>query len=259
MNSKLKDKLRKKKCTIGSWISIGHPAIAEIFAKAGFEWVVIDLEHTSISIEKAGDLIRVIDLAGCTPLVRLTSNDSNLIKRIMDAGAHGIVVPSVNSVHDAEYAVSSTRYGPEGHRGVGLGRAQSYGASFDEYLAWQKVDPVVIVQIEHKDSLNDLEKIFSVAGVDGYLVGPYDLSCSMGIPGDFDNVNFKKAMKRIMEAGRNSDCPGGMHIVEPDENKLCELITEGYKLIAYSVDQRMLDVSARKVFSVLSDNKLPKS
>src|SRR2546423_13195240 len=134
----LKEKLRLGTPTLGAWITQGHPAIAEIFARAGFDWVTVDLEHSTISLDQAGELIRTIDLAGCAPLVRLTSNDPNLIKRLMDAGAHGIIVPGVNAAADAEAAVAATRYPPAGHRGVGLGRAQGYGARFHDYFAWQK-------------------------------------------------------------------------------------------------------------------------
>lgn len=255
MKSSLKIKLKNNSLTIGSWISIGHTSIAEIFANAGFDWVVIDLEHTTISIEQAGELIRVVDLAGSAPLVRLTSIDPNQIKRVMDAGAHGIVVPSVNSSSDAELAVSSTRYGPDGIRGVGLGRAQGYGSNFNDYLEWQKNEPVVIVQIEHKDSLDHLEDIFSVSGVDGFLVGPYDLSCSMGIPGDFENPIFKQTMQQILDIAQKVGCPGGLHIVEPDEDRLRELINDGFLIIPYSVDQRMLDVSSRNALSLVNNLK----
>ena len=132
----LKNKLNNKQITIGSWITIGNTAVAEILAKAGFDWLVVDIEHSTISIDTVGDLIRVIDLAGVTPLVRLTSNDPNLIKRVMDAGAHGIIVPMVNSEKDAMDAVAATRSPPIGIRGVGLARAQGYGVSFTDYFEW---------------------------------------------------------------------------------------------------------------------------
>ena len=241
----LKDKLQAGRLTLGSWITLGHPAIAEIFAGAGFDWLVVDMEHTTISMEQAGDLIRVIDLSGVAPLVRLTSNDPNQIKRIMDAGAHGIVVPMVNSRQKAEAAVAATRYAPTGVRGVGLARAQKYGAAFQEYLAWQKNGPVVIVQIEHKSALTVLEDIFTVKGVDGFIIGPYDLSCSMGIPGEFEHPEFLDAMETIRSAGQQLEIPGGIHVVEPDKDRLEMAIKDGYRFIAYSVDIRMLDVSAR--------------
>ena len=245
INTILKEKLRKGELTIGSWITLGSTGIAEIFANSGFDWVVIDLEHTTISLEQAGELIRTIDLVGVPALVRLTDNDTNQIKRIMDAGAHGIVVPMVNSVEDAMAAVAATRYAPTGHRGVGLARAQNYGPGFSDHLEWQKDGPIVIAQIEHKSALDHLAEIFSVSGVDGFIIGPYDLSCSMGIPGEFDRPEFIKAMSKILQAGLKAGCPAGLHIIEPDTERLRQVISEGYRFIAYSVDIRMLDVTAR--------------
>lgn len=245
MRNFLKKKLKSNALTIGSWITLGHPSIAEILARAGFDWLVVDLEHTTISIEQAGELIRVIDLSGVAPLVRLTSNHPDQIKRVMDAGAHGIVVPMVNSADDAIRAVAATRYAPRGNRGVGLARAQQYGAGFNDYLQWQQEGPVVIVQIEHQDALDQLDSIFSVPGVDGFIIGPYDLSCSMGIPGEFKRSEFKEAVNRILSTGLRMGCPAGLHIVEPDQSRLRQVIAEGYRFIAYSVDIRMLDVSAR--------------
>lgn len=249
----LKEKLRNKKLTLGSWITLGHPAIAEIMAKADFDWLVVDLEHSVITIEVAGDLIRTIDLCGVAPLVRLTSNDANQIKRVMDAGAHGIVVPMVNSASEAVKAVAATRYAPRGTRGVGLGRAQGYGAAFKEYLDWQNEGPVVFVQIEHKDAIDRLEEILTVPGVDGFIIGPYDLSCSMGIPGQFERPEFVAAMTRIRETAKRLGCPAGLHIVEPDLRLLEQTISEGYTVIAYSVDIRILDTGVRQGVEKMKD------
>lgn len=245
LDSNIKSRLTNGSISIGAWITLGHPAIAEIFAKAGFEWVVVDLEHSTISIEQAGELIRTIDLAGAAPLVRLTANDINLIKRVMDAGAHGIVVPNVNNAQGAMDAVAATRYAPVGRRGVGLARAQQYGPGFKNYLNWQSNGPIVIVQIEHESALDNLREIFTIPGVDGFIVGPYDLSCSMGIPGEFEHPDFKQALDQILQTGLEMRCPAGLHIVEPDLGQLKKCISEGYQFIAYSVDIRMLDVAAR--------------
>jgi 2-dehydro-3-deoxyglucarate aldolase len=245
VNRGLKDKLHRKELVLGSWITLGNPAIAEIMARAGFAWLVVDLEHSVIDISVAADLIRVIDLCGVAPLVRLTSNDPDQIKRVMDAGAHGIVVPMVNTPAEASRAVAATRYGPAGSRGVGLARAQGYGVNFPEYLRWQQDGPVVIVQIEHKNAVERLEDIMKVPGVDGFLIGPYDLSCSMGIPGQFERAEFIASMTRIREAGQQLGVAAGLHIVEPDLERLAQVIREGFTFVAYSVDTRILDVGVR--------------
>ena len=244
----LKKKLTNNELTIGSWVTLGNPGIAEILSNSGVDWLVIDIEHTTISLEQTGELIRIIELSGVSSLVRLTSNDGNQIKRVMDAGAQGIVVPMVKSVKDAKSAVAATRYPPLGNRGVGLARAQGYGSSFQEYLSWQSdIDdgPVVVVQIEHIEAVANLNEILDVDGVDAFIIGPYDLSCSMGIPGEFDHPEFKQTVENIIEIGKMVDAVIGLHIVEPDIDKLNEAIKTGYKFIAYSADIRMLDVAAR--------------
>jgi 2-dehydro-3-deoxyglucarate aldolase len=247
----LRKKLRNKELTIGSWITLGHPSIAEIMARAGYEWLVVDLEHSVITIREAQELIRVIDQCGVTPLVRLSSNDSVQIKRVMDAGAHGIIVPMVNSASEAKQAVSAVRYPPEGRRGVGLARAQGYGTTFEHYLSWVNKETVVIVQVEHGDAVKNLEAILSVEGVDGYIVGPYDLSGSLGVPGQFDHPLMLDTMDRIREVGEASGKAPGIHVVEPDPEQLQKRVDQGYVFVAYSVDIRMFDCSCRKALDVI--------
>ena len=206
------------------------------------------MEHTTISLEQAGELIRTIELSGVPSLVRLTSNDENQIKRVMDAGATGVVVPMVKNVEDAKSAVAAIHYPPLGNRGVGLARAQKYGEAFQEYLKWQSDandGPVVVVQIEHIDAVNNLKNILSVEGVDAFIIGPYDLSCSMGIPGEFNNPKFKQVIESIISISNEMNAVSGLHVVEPDLLKLDEAIKMGHKFIAYSVDIRMLAVMAK--------------
>src|SRR3989338_2009418 len=152
----LKEKLKNKNLTIGSWITIGHPSIAEIMVKAGFDWLAVDMEHSAITLEQAQTLIQVIELGGCVPLVRVEENNPTLIKRVMDTGAYGIIVPMVNNKSDAVKAVEAVRYPPLGKRGVGLARAQGYGISFEKYKKWLNTESVVIVQIEHIDAVRNL-------------------------------------------------------------------------------------------------------
>ena len=247
-NNSLKEKIQSGELTIGSWITLGNTGIAEILANAGYDWLVVDLEHTTISLEQAGELIRTIELSGVPSLVRLTSNDENQIKRVMDAGATGVVVPMVKNVEDAKSAVAAIHYPPLGNRGVGLARAQKYGEAFQEYLKWQSDandGPVVVVQIEHIDAVNNLKNRLSVEGVDAFIIGPYDLSCSMGIPGEFNNPKFKQVIESIISISNEMNAVSGLHVVEPDLLKLDEAIKIGHKFIAYSVDIRMLAVMAK--------------
>jgi len=241
------------KLTVGSWIQLGNTSVAEIMASAGFDWLVVDLEHSAIGLQRAEEIIRVIELKGLVPLVRLSSNNPEQIKRIMDAGAHGVIVPMVNSVEQARAAVSAVKYPPIGNRSIGLARAHKYGARFKEYFEWQRSNSLVIVQIEHIDAVDSLESILSVPGVDAYIVGPYDLSGSLGIPGQFDAPEFLDAMQRIRGISNKLDVPGGVHIVEPDPAQLRRCIEEGNRFIAYGMDTRMLDTACRAGLEGIQD------
>lgn len=241
----LKQKLRDRELTIGSWITLGHPAVAEIMAKAGYDWLTIDMEHSVITVENAQNLIQVIDLSGCVPLVRVGVNDATIIKRVMDAGAHGVIVPMVNSKEDAINAVRAVKYPPVGSRGVGLARAQGYGTSFEHYKQWLEDESIVIVQIEHIDAVNNLEDILSVDGVDGFIVGPYDLSGSLGVPGQFDHPEVRKALERIQAVSRQLDANSGYHAVSSDTVLVEQKIAEGYKFIAHSLDILFLGDACR--------------
>ncbi len=151
----------------------------------------------------------------------------------------------VNTVEQAKAAVASVHYPPKGQRGVGLARAQGYGVDFDNYQRRAAEETVVIVQIESITALENLEAILAVDGVDGYIVGPYDFSASMNLAGQFENPKVKEALNKVQTLGAKSGKPGGTHLVEPDPVKLRQLIEQGHRFIAYGVDFRMLDVSAR--------------
>lgn len=249
MKSKsLKNRIKNGDTVIGSWITLAHPSIAEIMAMAGFDWLAIDLEHSVITIREAEELIRVIDLAGVVPLVRLTSNNPDQIKRVMDAGAHGVIVPMVMSAQDAELAVASVKYPKKGSRGIGLARAQGYGVTFDEYFEWQKENTLVIVQIEHIDAVTNIDSILNVDGVDGFFIGPNDLSGSMGIPRQLARKEYKDAVERVKEAGLVHGITSGLHVVEPNIQEFDSVIKDGFKFVAYSLDTRVLDVGFREIF-----------
>ena len=242
----LKQRLQNNELTIGSWVTIGHTSVAEIMASAGFDWLVIDAEHSVIELHEIQALIQSMDLHGCPAIVRVTSNDGDLIKRVMDAGATGVMVPFVNCAADAEQAVRHTYYPPTGTRGVGLARAQGYGAAFKPYLEWLPKNAVVVVMIEHKDAVKNIDEILSVPGVDAFIIGPYDLSSSMGLPGEISHPKVQEAIALVREAGARHGKTGGIHVVEPDRDELYRQIDSGYRFLGYGLDTRMLDFLCRR-------------
>lgn len=247
----LKSKLQKNMVTTGSWITIGHTSIAEIMSKAGFDWLTVDMEHSAITLHQAQQLIQVIELSGVVPLVRVGENNPNIIKRVMDAGAHGVIVPMVNTKEDAIKAVNAVKYPPAGIRGVGLARAQGYGFDFERYKKWVDDESIVIVQIEHIEAINNLEKILSVDGVDGSIVGIYDLSGSLGYPGEFKRKEIQKAIKRYENVCSKMQKPMGFHIVQPESNTILKKIKKHYSLLAIGVDTIFLGLKCREVMKDL--------
>jgi len=232
----LKEKLKNKQLTIGSWLTFGYTPIVEIMAKSGFEWLVIDMEHTAIDEFDAQQMIQIISLTGSVPLVRVGKNDELLIKRVMDSGAHGVVVPMIKTKKDAEKAVGYVKYPPKGKRGVGLSRAQNYGLGFQEYKEWAEANSIVIVQIEHIKAVENLQEILAVDGVDGFIIGPYDLSASLGIPGEFDNPKMMQTIEDVNKFVKESAKPGGYHVVHSNPQLLEQKINDGYRFIAYGDD-----------------------
>jgi 2-dehydro-3-deoxyglucarate aldolase len=251
--SLLKQKLQNKELSIGSWLTIPHQAVIEILSTAGFEWLTIDMEHSPISIETIMNLIGHIQGNGMQALVRVSKNEEVAIKRVLDAGADGVIVPMIRNKEEAIQAVNFVKYPPLGKRGVGLNRAQKYGTAFDTYQDWVKNNAVVIAQIEHIDAVNNLEDIFSVPGIDGIIVGPYDLSASMGFPGEYDREDVKQALERIDIIAKKLNKPLGFHIVESDHAKILEKIKKGYSFLAFSLDFFFLGDKARQEMNLLKE------
>jgi 2-dehydro-3-deoxyglucarate aldolase len=247
----LKTKLQNRALTFGSWITIGHPIVAELMATSGFEWLTIDMEHSAITLDIAQNLIRTIEQSGCIPLVRVRENNPYLIKQVMDAGAYGIIVPMINTQQEAEQAVQAVKYPPTGVRGVGLARAQGYGFTFEDYKEWLEKHSIVILQIEHVNAITNLRKILSVPDVDGFIVGPYDISGSLGKPGDFHHPEFKKCISKIMEVAADLKKPAGFHVIPPDYAEVQKIIDLGYRFIAISLDTLFLGSSCKNIINEL--------
>lgn len=251
----LRERIRSKEITLGSWITIGHPNVAEILANAGFDWLVIDVEHNPIDPAMVQTLITTIQSKGVKAIVRVSKNEEVVIKQVLDAGADGIIVPMVCSKEDAIQAVNYAKYPPIGKRGVGLARAQQYGRQFEAYKEWVAKGLIVIAQIEHIDGINNLEDIISVEGIDGTIIGPYDLSGSMGMPGEFDKPVVKEALKKYIEICKARNFPMGFHVVNADPAKIQEKIDEGYSFIAYGTDFLFMGDTATKGMKELNCKK----
>jgi len=243
-NNTLKQKLIDNKQTYGCWVTLAHPLIPEVLAPAGFDWLVVDMEHSSIELNDLLPIIISIENNDMVPLVRVGENNANLIKRVMDAGAYGVIVSNINNAKEAIAAVNAVKYPPAGTRGVGLYRAQKYGKKFNEYLEWLENESVVIIQIENIKAVKNINEIFSVPGIDAFIIGPYDLSGSLYKPGDFDDEEVKKAVNVVLEAGKKHGIPAGFHSVSSDPQEAIMYKNKGFKFLGFSLDSIFLGDAA---------------
>jgi len=243
----------KQKVSIGSWVTLNHFSIVEIMAGAGFDWLCVDMEHSVIDYFDVQNLIATIQSKGLKAYVRVGENNTRIIKRVLDAGADGIIVPMVNNLEQAKKAVESVKYPPFGNRGVGLARAQNYGLDegFPEYRDGKAKEIELIVQIEHIDAINSLEEIIKLDGIDGTFIGPYDLSGSMGKPGDYRDADVRGALSRYEDIARKFEKKMGFHVIEPDHKILQEKLDEGYNFVAFSLDTLFLGSKCREELSIV--------
>ena len=251
---RMKEKMRQGKPSIGTWMSMAHPSIAEILAMAGFDFVVVDTEHSAIDVSEVLRLLIAIEQRGAIPLVRLAGIDPIQAKAVLDSGAAGVLVPLVSTKADAELAVQMTKYPPLGMRGVGLARAQGYGVNFDEYMKHANDDSLLIVMIEREEGVRNIDEILSVPGIDGTFIGPYDLSTSLGIPGQLNHPDIVAAKKKVLGAARARGLIGGVHLVQPRTAAAdcAAAVAEGYKFIALGTDILFVGDSARDLWRAVS-------
>jgi len=225
-------------------MQIGHPACAEILANLGYDWVCVDLEHATIGLEATADIFRALERFDCTSVARVPANDPVWIRRTLDAGARGVIVPMVNSAEEAKAAVRSAKYPPQGARGFGYSRANLHGMDFEQYIAGANDEIALVLQIEHKDAIASLDEIAAVSGVDALFIGPMDLSGSMGITGQMDHPDMTAALKAFRRACQAAGVPAGMHIVKPTPQNVRQALADGYTLIAMGQDSLFLEQGA---------------
>lgn len=238
--------MKLKKIYLGSWITLNHFSIAEIMADAGFDWLCVDMEHSVIDYFEAQQIIATIQAKGLEAYVRVGENNVRIIKRVLDAGADGIIVPMVNTKEEAVKAIDAVKYPPVGKRGVGLARAQKYGFGFEDYKNNKADNIKLIVQIEHIEAVRNLEEILSLEGIDGTFIGPYDLSGSMGKPGKYEDDDVKEVLNCYENIVKKYDKLIGFHVIQPDYRLVLEKIEKGYNFIAFSLDTVFLGTITRE-------------
>jgi 2-keto-3-deoxy-L-rhamnonate aldolase RhmA len=240
----VKKKLLEGKPSFGSWIQVPHPSVAEMLSAAGFDWLAVDMEHSDAGVSHYSDIIRGMYGRGPVPMARVQENDTMAIRRILDAGAWGVIVPMVNSAEEAKKAVAAVRFPPRGIRGFGFARANDYGAGSDAYLKAAD-DILVMVMCESKESVSNIEEIVAVDGVDGVFMGPYDLSMSYGIPGQTNAPVMAEARQKVLAACKKYGKAPGLHHFNLTPESIQGILKEGFLFVALGVDAAFIQNGAR--------------
>ncbi len=210
MKNLLKEKLSKGESVIGCFVGLGHPDVTEVLSRMGFDWILIDGEHSPMGLETMQRMLQAMNGTDCTPIVRPAWNDPVLIKRILDIGAHGILVPWVNNREEAMVAVRACKYPPVGIRGYGPRRA-SLGDP--DYKKTANDEVMVTVQVETQEAVDNLEEILRVDGIDACFIGPWDLSSNLlgRVPPEFDNPKYSEAIEKVINTAKKVGKPAGFY------------------------------------------------
>lgn len=247
---KTKEKLRRGEPALGGWLMIGHPTVAEVMAGEGFDWLCADMEHTATDVRAFTDIARAVQASGVDLLARLHSCDPVLAKLVLDAGAAGIIVPSVNTPEEAARAVAMAKFPPEGFRGASLCRATDHGRNFPAYFAQHNEKVLVVVMLEHIDAVRRADEILAVPGIDAALIGPYDLSASMNLAGQVEHPQVVAAQHTILAACQRHGVPAGIHVVSTESDAVRQRIEAGYRFLACGLDTLFIMQGCREMLAV---------
>ncbi len=232
----VKQALLERHLTLGTWIQVGHPAVAEVLAEAGLDWIAADMEHTDIDNATFTNLARGMHGRGVVPMARVKENDTIAIRQVLDLGAQGVIVPLVHTADDAERAVAAAKFPPRGVRGYAFARTNEWGKDFDACAASANEDVAVVAMIESKEGVKNIDAILDVDGIDGVFIGPYDLSGSYGVPGQTSHADVVAGCEQVVKACADAGKSAGLHVVYPTQEAIATAIADGFTFIALGLD-----------------------
>lgn len=252
----LKRKLTSRERVFGAWISFGHPSIADIFARSGVDFVAIDMEHSTIDQAQAQRIIAACQEQGVPCLPRSVSHGNEMIKPSLDSGADGMIIPMVSTLEELNRVAALCKFPVQGRRSFGVSRAQGYGFDFDEYVkTWNETSSLVI-QIESEEGVKNIEELASHDGVDGIMIGPYDLSGSLGVPGQINHPRVTEAAEKVIKACARYGKSCGTQLVAVDEQSIQRAFVSGYTFIIVSSDLFVLWKWGEQIRGLIAQSKV---
>jgi 4-hydroxy-2-oxoheptanedioate aldolase len=252
----VKRRLKEGKAVVGTWLSLASVPAARLLARTGFDYLTVDVEHNAMGMESATNMFGAIADAGCISLCRVPAGRHDHIKRALDNGAHGVVVPMVNSRQESLESVAACLYPPVGNRSVGGAmHAVNFDTDAADYYAHANEEIAVILQCEHIQAVRDFDRVFSVPGIDAVFVGPNDLAASMrgpdGRPPHPDH--FQETLAAILAGCKRNGVAAGIHTFSVEEAKI--RIADGWQFIAINSELRMLMDGAKRIVEGLGIQK----
>ena len=248
----VKRKLQAGEPSFGSWLSLGSLYATRVMARLGFDWLTLDMEHAPIDWSQAAATFAAIAEAGCVPLARVPQGSHDYIKRVLDGGAWGIVVPMVDTVEQAKIAIAATKYPPVGNRSLGGGmHSMNFDATAGEYFEKANDEILVILQTESPRGADNAEEIYALPGVDAIFVGPVDLRANMRKPGEpaASDEELERMLQRVVDAGKKTGTPTGMHVMDPKSAHA--RAEQGMQFIAVGSELKMMTSAAQETIKTL--------
>lgn len=247
MSPSFKRKLQSGETVVGPILSLPCTDVADLLSRVGFDYLWIDLEHSPMDI---GDAQMLIQAAGdrCPSIIRVPEVSEAWIKKALDTGCDGIVIPQIRSAAEARAAVAWCHYPPMGRRGAAVTRAHAFGLSFTEYVGRANEDVAIILQVEHIDAVNDIDAILRTPGISSLFVGPFDLSGSMGLLGEVEHTDVQEAIARVVSAGIAAGMPLGLFVANPAAAPAA--MRQGFRMIALGTDSSYLLTAAQAALAV---------
>jgi len=247
-----KKSLQERKKLFGGWVSFAHPSISEIFAQAGFDFIAIDMEHTTISLEQAQRIISACQGEDTLCLPRPVSHSNDWIKPLLESGADGLIVQMVNTPQEVESIIQHVKFPPTGSRSYGVNRAHNYGLNFDDYIKKWNESSSVIIQVESIKAIENIEKLLEFDEIDGVMIGPYDISGSLGVPGETSHQLVIEATRKVIEACEKFGKSCGTQIENPTEENIKTLFDLGCTFGILGSDLFVLSSWVKKVQKLLA-------
>ncbi|MBS0210990.1 MAG: 2-dehydro-3-deoxyglucarate aldolase [Planctomycetes bacterium] len=255
----VKRKLQAGEPTFGTWLSLGDLYATRVLARMGFDWLTLDIEHSAIDWSQAAMIFGCIADAGCVPLARVPKGNHDFIKRVLDAGAWGIVCPMIDTVEQATIAIRAAKYPPEGNRSLGGGmHAMNFDTTAQEYYQRANDEILVVLQTESPTGVANAEKIYALPGVDAIFVGPVDLRANMTTPDGrkATDAEFEDLLAQIVAAGKKTGCPTGMHTMEP--KAALARAEQGMQFIAIGSELRFMTQMAQQTLKAIQPDGVVK-